>query len=109
MSLLSSTSFRFTVIAPGYFDAPGSTITFSLSQRNGNLYLSQHGQTTGENTLGHLAYTANLSGLTWDRQVVNLASVLDPQYPDPTSGPGPSAPRGPSGSPQPDPMPAPGG
>jgi hypothetical protein len=103
------TNFRFKVIAPGYFNAPGSTITFSLSQRSGNLYLSQHGETTGENNLGHFAYAAGLSGLTWDRQAVNLASVLDPQYPDPETGPTPSPPLGPPGSPQPDPTVAPGG
>ena len=37
-----STKVRFTVISEGYFDSPGSTITFQATSRAGNLYLSQH-------------------------------------------------------------------
>jgi hypothetical protein len=38
---VSDTSFTFTVIGDGYFDAKGATITFSTCETGGATYLEQ--------------------------------------------------------------------
>jgi RHS repeat-associated protein len=89
VSTPSAISFEFTVLSGDYFDASGSTIQFWLSQSRGNLYLSQHGATTGENLTAHAAYLFPLESWTWDRQAVNLAELLNPPAPpDPEPAPG---------------------
>jgi hypothetical protein len=87
ISLISSSSFKFTVTSHGYFDGPGSTITFSASQQNGSLYLSQHGVSTSTATGPWVAVQIGFAKLTWSRQALNLQGVLGVQ-PTPAIVPG---------------------
>lgn len=77
VSMKTKTSFTFTVIAKGYFDQPGSQITFSISSRKNGLYLTQHGWTTGSSYLGWLGTKLGFAKKTWQQQARNLRSALD--------------------------------
>ncbi|HXS64574.1 MAG TPA: RHS repeat-associated core domain-containing protein [Streptosporangiaceae bacterium] len=70
------TSFKFTVIHHGYFDAPGSTITFSLYEKNGNLYLHQHGIAYNSDLFGQQGYERGIYASTWQAQACNLQVFL---------------------------------
>ena len=63
--------------AKGYFDNPGSQITFSISSRKNGLYLTQHGWTTGSSYLGWLGTKLGFAKSTWQQQARNLRSALD--------------------------------
>jgi hypothetical protein len=73
------TSFTFTVVSNGYFDAPGSQITFSLSQSRGDLYLTQHAEAKHSKiavqVMGALQYTRSV----WLEQAHNLRTLLGVQ------------------------------
>jgi hypothetical protein len=43
MTIDSPTSFTITVDSTGYFDAPGSNITFTIAEAYGQVYLTQRG------------------------------------------------------------------
>jgi len=76
VSMPSATSFRFTVIAPGYFDAPGSTITFTISDQNGYIYLTQHGVAIDPDLASQLAHSTGLIKSAWRAQACNLQHLL---------------------------------
>jgi RHS repeat-associated protein len=76
VSFPSNTSFKFTVTQKGYFDAPGSTITFSLYEKNGNLYLHQHGIALNSDLIGEYGYTQGIYAKTWQAMACNLQKLL---------------------------------
>lgn len=72
----SSTSFTFTVTSNGYFDAAGSHITFSLSSRSGELYLSQNGDARNPNVFSTVGFDIGYIKYTWQQQANNLKTLL---------------------------------
>ncbi len=68
---VTSKSLTFTVTSNHYFDPAGSTITFSTSQSNGNVYLSQTANAPGAGTLSNLI-APTLAAETWQNQASNL-------------------------------------
>jgi hypothetical protein len=76
VSLPSPASFRFTVISHRYFDAPGSTITFSLGQSGGILYLSQHGISRNTRLIPEIAIYLGYTESVWQQQARNLQYLL---------------------------------
>jgi RHS repeat-associated protein len=89
ISQLSNTSFRFTVTSQGYFDSPGSTITFATSESRGNLYLSQHGVAQSTAFLPWVGVHAGYAELQWEKQADNLANLLGiGGHPTPEPAPG---------------------
>jgi RHS repeat-associated protein len=73
VSNTSPTSFTFTVISQSYFDPPGSTITFGLSDQAGSLTLTQtaHAPEVFTNFLAPL-----FARFIWDEQAANLSLLL---------------------------------
>jgi RHS repeat-associated protein len=89
VNLLTNTSFRFTVISQGYFDAPGSTITFATSESHGNLYLSQHGVASSTAFVPWVAVHAGVAEFQWIAQAASLANLLGiGGHPTPSPAPG---------------------
>jgi hypothetical protein len=76
VSLVSPASFEFTVISSGYFDAPGSHITFSLGQSHGKLYLSQHGVSANTLLIPDIGVRLGFAEYTWQQQAHNLQRML---------------------------------
>jgi len=74
------TSFTFTVISNGYFDAPGSHIIFSLSQSQGYLYLSQRAEGYDSSLSGLAGAYSGFAEFTWNRQAANLRTLLAENY-----------------------------
>ena len=69
----TATAVRFTVKSKGYFDSPGSTITFSTKVRKGNLYLRVSARSKEASPVAWLG--VNILGQaygTWDQQASNL-------------------------------------
>jgi hypothetical protein len=79
VSLPGPTSFRFTVVSNDYFDLPGGTITFSLSQSHGSLYLSQHAEAKRGTFFGWAGVHARKAKETWILQGDNLRRILTGQ------------------------------
>lgn len=69
-----SHSVKFTVVSSGYFDDPGSTITFSIYSRNGCIYLRQHAHGMNHNWIPAEAFAIGAWG-TWARQAQNLRNL----------------------------------
>jgi RHS repeat-associated protein len=76
VSFKDKTSFTFTVTGKGYFDDPGSQITFSISSRKGGVYLTQKGHTTGSSFFGWLGVKVGVAKSTWQQQARNLTNAL---------------------------------
>ncbi len=74
------TSFTFTVISTGYFDSPGSHITFAITQRSGYLYLSQHGVGYNSTWEGLVGGYLGFAEYDWERQAQNLRTLLAENY-----------------------------
>ena len=73
----SKTAVRFTVVSEGYFDSPGSTITFKTSTRDGKLYLSQHARAIlTVPWIGIGVGVFKLSAPAWSNQATNFGRVL---------------------------------
>ncbi|MFJ8098311.1 hypothetical protein [Streptomyces griseofuscus] len=72
----AATSFKFTVVSDEYFDAPQSTIEFSLKSRKGELYLSQHAIAHDSVTLAYLGTKAGYTKMTWNLMAHNLRGAL---------------------------------
>lgn len=111
---VTPTSFNFTVIKEGYFDPPGSVITFSTFESGSSdasscgdggseIYLQQHGYAPGNHGwLNILAPT--LARQTWNSQAENLRQVAyRVEHPsanpsdygqNPPTGPGSTPPSG---------------
>jgi hypothetical protein len=69
----TDTSVKFTVVGDGYFDAPGSTIEFSVIERDGLWVLSQDADAISANPLIMAGAGAfGLSQATWNQQSENL-------------------------------------
>jgi RHS repeat-associated protein len=66
------TSFEFTVVSHDYFDAPGSHITFSIFDKNGNVYLHQSGVALGSDFIGQQGYSTGVYAQTWQGQACLL-------------------------------------
>ncbi|GIH19291.1 type IV secretion protein Rhs [Rugosimonospora africana] len=79
IDLPGPTSFKFTVVSNNYFDYPGGTITFSLSQSHGSLYLSQHADVKRGTFIGWAGVHARVAKETWTRQADNLRRILTGQ------------------------------
>nr|WP_249409123.1 PA14 domain-containing protein [Frigoribacterium sp. CFBP 8751] len=76
---LGSDSVKFTVSAAGYFDPPGSTITFRVFSRNGNLYLQQKGYAPNAGAVNDFGvYFLRRAYVTWVRQTWNFQDALRP-------------------------------
>jgi RHS repeat-associated protein len=71
------TSFTFTVMSDDYFDEPGSTITFRLSDRGGDLFLTQQAVGDARNVVLKAAAPAG-AWADWQVQADNLRTLLDP-------------------------------
>lgn len=73
----SDTKVRFTVASEGYFDSPGSTITFETGARDGKLYLKQHARAILSAPLFFAVVGFFESAKpTWQTQAVNFRRVL---------------------------------
>ncbi|HLY30572.1 MAG TPA: RHS repeat-associated core domain-containing protein, partial [Ktedonobacterales bacterium] len=81
---VDATEFTFTVL-PGHFDAPGSTITFTIITVGGNVYLQQTGISLGPgNGIGSMApNSAKFLGayIAWSKQAQNLRQFADTNAP----------------------------
>lgn len=64
----TATAFTFRVISKDYFDAPGSTITFSLSDRGGELYLTQSAKAYSSSVFSSAGVKAGFAHQTWKNQ-----------------------------------------
>ena len=72
------TAVRFTVTSNAYFDAPGSTITFSTEQRGRTIYLKQKavaGMSQYGGILSPIPYLGAYYA-TWWPQALNLRSAM---------------------------------
>jgi RHS repeat-associated protein len=69
-------SVRFTVVSEGYFDPPGSTITFTIRQTKIGVVLTQSARTTS--TLPHTWFGVRLglAWLNWKDQARNLRFLV---------------------------------
>ena len=76
VTLVSPSSFEFTVISNGYFDAPGSHITFSLGRSHGKLYLSQHGVSANTLLAADIGVQLGYAEYSWHQQAHNLQRML---------------------------------
>lgn len=73
----TSTSMKFTVLEQGYFDAPGSTITFSTwTDSQGNVYLRQDADAFGVD--GATAFFVSMGAARggWEEQARKLSELL---------------------------------
>jgi hypothetical protein len=76
VTMPSAASFRFTVIAKGYFDAPGSNITFTISDQKGSIYLAQHGVAIDPDAASQFAYKTGVIKAAWKAQACRLQALL---------------------------------
>lgn len=72
----TDTSVKFTVTSNGYFDPPGSSITFSTFSRNGFVYLQQEASVSQANLRVAAGVDAGLAFNTWSQQAANLSGLL---------------------------------
>jgi RHS repeat-associated protein len=72
----SPTSFNFTVVSHGYFDAPGAQITFTTYQQSGEVYLQQHGDAPTTNGLKGLIAEHIAEDIAWPQQARNLTNLV---------------------------------
>jgi len=71
----TETSVTFTVMSNGYFDPPGSKITFSTFERDGLVYLQQETAASQTNLLVTMFVDLG-SYVTWTNQATNLYGML---------------------------------
>lgn len=96
---VTPTSFRFEVDQPGYFDAPTSTITFSTSESNCQVFLHQHGDAPKTKGLDATAHVFLAEFMAWPSQASNLTALmweLNDEEPGMTQPSGPPSPGFPS-------------
>ncbi|MGW0885423.1 RHS repeat-associated core domain-containing protein [Streptomyces sp. NPDC002671] len=74
----TSTSTSFVVISQSYFDDPGSVITFTTSEKNGRLIMTQRGESEGSNPLIWAAVKAGSADYTWWKMGNNLRDHVEP-------------------------------
>ncbi|MFD9793909.1 RHS repeat-associated core domain-containing protein [Streptomyces sp. NPDC059070] len=76
---VDKTSTSFTVISENYFDDPGSVITFTTSEKNGKLYMTQRGVSEGSN-LGTVFAVKVLGQAdnTWWQMGQNFRNYISP-------------------------------
>jgi hypothetical protein len=73
----SATQVRFTVIEEGYFDSVGSTITFTIGEKNGNITLTQSGRSNGAMLHVRIVVNGYLGAYsTWGTQAAKFRKVL---------------------------------
>ncbi|MFG2145383.1 ricin-type beta-trefoil lectin domain protein [Streptomyces sp. NPDC048696] len=75
---VDKTSTSFTVISANYFDDPGSVITFTTSEKNGKLYMTQRGVSEGSNPLIWFTVKTGQADNTWWQMGQNLRHYVDP-------------------------------
>jgi RHS repeat-associated protein len=68
----TSTTVKFTVVSNDYFDAPGSTIQFSIVHRSDGYYLDQTAQARGSDILVTMGVGVSGEDFTWQWQAANL-------------------------------------
>ncbi|MGV8911631.1 MAG: PA14 domain-containing protein [Rhodoglobus sp.] len=71
-----ATSVTFTVTSNGYFDAPGSKITFSTFKENGTVYLQQEGGAVGVDFFVARGVNFGFAHDNWASQADNLSGLL---------------------------------
>jgi RHS repeat-associated protein len=69
-------SFEYTVVQKNFFDAPGSHVTFSFFEKNGNLYLNQHGFGFNSDLAGELGFDQDLFQHAWQAQACKLQKAF---------------------------------
>jgi len=72
---VTATSFTFKVTSKGYFDPPGSTITFSTGEHDGQTYLEQTASAPDAGTLSNVM-APPVATQTWTDQASNLESAM---------------------------------
>jgi len=72
---VTSTSLKFTVTSKGYFDPPGSTISFSTSESGGQVYLQQTANAPDAGTLSNVV-APPVAKNTWANQASNLQNAV---------------------------------
>ena len=78
---LGADTVKFTISAAGYFDPPGSTITFRVFSRNGNLYLQQKGYAPKAGAVNDAGvYFLRRAYVTWVKQTWNFQNALRPDF-----------------------------
>jgi RHS repeat-associated protein len=73
---VTTTSFEFVVDRNGYFDAPQATITFSTSEINCEVYLTQHGDAPKTNGLDADLHVLVAKELAWPAEARNLTALM---------------------------------
>ena len=73
---VTDTSFTFLVNKTGYFDSPGSTITFSTIEEGCEVYLQQHGVAPSTTGSEGAAFEATATKIVWPMQGRNLQTVV---------------------------------
>jgi hypothetical protein len=76
---VTPTSFTFDVVSKGYFDPPGSTITFSTHESHGEVYLQQHAVADGAGIASNII-GPELAEITWESQAANLSRNRNGTY-----------------------------
>jgi hypothetical protein len=80
VTAVSKTSFTFTAL-PEHFDPPGSTITFSIVERRGAIFVLQKGRALRDDEGSVLDRATAIAGwITWAQQAENLRRAVDPVY-----------------------------
>ncbi|WP_206737237.1 PA14 domain-containing protein [Agromyces albus] len=72
------TSVTFTVTSNGYFDPPGSRITFSTEETGGMVYLRQTGSADQVNVLAAAGVAGGGAWASWSNQANDLSALLLP-------------------------------
>jgi hypothetical protein len=72
----TATTVTFTVASNDYFDAPGSTIKFSIIQRQNGYYLDQTAHATGSNILVTLGVGLGIVDIPWQTQGADLRNAV---------------------------------
>ncbi|MGP0223696.1 hypothetical protein [Paenarthrobacter sp. NCHU4564] len=72
----TDTSVTFTVTSEDYFDAPGSTITFDVVQRQNGYYLDQTTQASGANVFVTMGQAVGIQRIPWAEQANNLREAV---------------------------------
>ncbi|GAA1216376.1 hypothetical protein GCM10009655_14590 [Rhodoglobus aureus] len=71
-----ATSVTFTVTSNGYFDAPGSKITFSTFKENGTVFLQQEAGALGADFWVARGVNFGFAHDNWELQANNLSGLI---------------------------------
>ncbi|MBT2408922.1 MULTISPECIES: hypothetical protein [unclassified Streptomyces] len=78
---VTATSTTFEVISESYMEDAGSTISFTASEKNGQLVMTQHGESVGSNLLIVIAVQIfNVADSTWSKMGGRIRDMTEPGW-----------------------------